>query len=114
MASMIARRAHLKSPASEGNAPAMLAATPAQKAAPVAQNSAQSTPVASNTPPTVSVGSDGIPTLNGNGAQALLDALNKNGISGAIGQQALMAYQKTMAMNPDPSNAAALQSATLH
>jgi hypothetical protein len=113
MASMIANRAHLKSPASEGNAPAMLAATPGQSTAP-SQNPPQSTPVASSKPPTVSVGSDGIPTLNSNGEQALLDALNKNGISGAIGQQALMAYQKTMAMNPDPSNAAALQSATLH
>jgi hypothetical protein len=113
MAAMVANRAHLRTPASEGNAPAMLAATPGQNPVP-AQIVPQQTPVASNRSPTVSVGSDGIPTLNSNGEQALLDALKKNGISGAIGQQALMAYQKTMAMNPDPSAAAALQSATLH
>ncbi len=108
MASMIANRAHLKTPASEANAPAI------QPAAPV-QNTADTKQVASTKPATVPVGDDGIPTLNGNGEQALLDALNKNGISGAIGQQALMAYQKTMAMSPDAGNAAALTSAmTLH
>ncbi|HEY1837461.1 MAG TPA: hypothetical protein VGG36_07370 [Rhizomicrobium sp.] len=105
MAQMIASRAHLHAPTSEGNSPAM------QPAASVPTT----TPVAATKMPTVSVGSDGIPTLDGNGEQALLDALKKNGISGAIGQQALMAYQKTMAMNPGPSAAEPLTSAmTLH
>ena len=98
MASMIAARAHLKTPASESGAPALQPASPVQP-------TPQAKPVAQQKQPAVSVGSDGIPTLDGNGEQALLDALNKNGISGAIGQQALMAYQKTMAMNANQSNA---------
>jgi hypothetical protein len=105
MAAMVANRAHLHALASEGNAPAMKPAAPVQ-------NTTQPTPVAANKLATVPVGKDGIPTLDDSGEQALMAALNQNGISGAIGQQALMAYQKTMAMNPDPSNAAALQSAT--
>ncbi len=111
MASMIAQKAHLKTPASEANTPAV------QPAAPV-ESTTQSKQVAQQTqqaPATVSKGADGIPTLDDASEQALLKALNQNGISGAIGQQALMAYQKTMAMNPDPGNAAALTSAlTLH
>jgi hypothetical protein len=112
MAAMVAQRAHLKTPDSEMKPAAQQTTT----AAPV-QNSSDTKQIASaeQKPATVPVGPDGIPTLNGNGEQALLDALNKNGISGAIGQQALMAYQKTMAMSPDASNAAALTSAmTLH
>ena len=107
---MLANRAHLHAPASEGNAPAMLpAGAPAQQQQPQAQNAQ----IASAVPPNIPVGSDGIPQLDQNGEQALLAALNKNGISSAIGQQAMMAYQKTMAMRPDPSNAAAL-AATMH
>lgn len=113
LASMIANRAHLHAPASEGNAPAIQPAGSIMQlpAAPAPQ--ATNAEVASDKPATVPVDSNGIPTLNSNGEQALLAALNKNGISSAIGQQALMAYQKTMAMSPDPSNAAAL-SAALH
>jgi hypothetical protein len=111
MASMIAQKAHLKTPMSEAGTPAIQPAAPVATPAP-SQQVAQQT---SQPPATVSTGADGIPTLNANGEQALLDALNKNGISGALGQRALMAYQKTMAMTPDPSNAAALTSAlTLH
>jgi hypothetical protein len=110
MASMVANRAHLHAPASEGNAPVMRPAVPVQNTA-----QPQPMPVAANNPATVPVGKDGIPTLDESGEQALMAALNQNGISGAIGQQALMAYQKTMAMNPDARNAAALQAAaTLH
>jgi hypothetical protein len=114
LASTMAKRAHLHGPMSEGNGPAIVPAGSTQDASqPAAQPSAQNAQVASTVPPNIPVGSDGVPQLDNNGEQALLAALNKNGISSAIGQQALMAYQKTMAMNPDPSNASAL-AATMH
>ena len=111
MAAMVAKRAHLKTPDSEMKPAAQRTTT----AAPV-QNSSDTKQVASTQQkiPAVSIGADGVPTLDPSGEDALLNALKQNGIQGDLGQRAFMAYQKTMTMNPDPSSAAALTSATMH
>jgi hypothetical protein len=113
MATMMARRQGLNLP----SAPAKPASSDTTQAkSPVASTTpAPSAPVASTTDAnSAKVAQANIPTLDSAGEQALLAALNQNGVPGDIGQRALMAYQKSMAMNPDPADAASLSSVALH